>query len=271
MKHAKDMETLKIRYMEYLKQNPEELVIRENEEMVTLYHGTSSKYLPFILKEGLIPSEDTGTDNWSHVMKSMPNFTYLTTKWHILYAVNSTVNAYEEDYGEGWSESSDFEENVAEYPCYVKFEVPISHLIMDEDTFISEYLENKVYGQSKSPLEEPLENLLPLFDAEQALKAYGTVAYRGKVLSEYIKGFGILANKQFMAMAIMESDPYYQDYIYWQKGKGLGTLSVNNVQGLIDTLSLSKYYDLALLPKDKTVSGVKVNFKTGQIKLKFQK
>lgn len=40
-----------------------------------LYHGTTNRYLPFILRDGLLPRSQSGIkSNWSGDIESKPNF-----------------------------------------------------------------------------------------------------------------------------------------------------------------------------------------------------
>lgn len=43
-----------------------------------VYHGTSEKYLPEVLKNGLVPRGDRG-GNWKHTEEGHPEFVYLTS------------------------------------------------------------------------------------------------------------------------------------------------------------------------------------------------
>lgn len=53
---------------------------------VLLYHGTSIRYLPSILKEGLQPSAKTGADNWKHTVTSNKKCIYLTNTYPLYFA-----------------------------------------------------------------------------------------------------------------------------------------------------------------------------------------
>ena len=51
-----------------------------------LYHGTSKKYLPRILEEGLKPRGKNGTNNWKHSVGSNPKTIYLTDAYALYFA-----------------------------------------------------------------------------------------------------------------------------------------------------------------------------------------
>lgn len=263
MKNREIMKKLKLDYIESIK-SLDLPPVEEGEETVTLYHGTSSIYLPNILKEGLKPRSATGIDNWSHLTPSIPNVVYLTNKWHYFYAVNAATDTYYQVYGDNWSSIDGFDDIVEYYPCYIKLEVPRSRLILDEDIFLSNYFEGVVDDCKQ-------RNKEIILDPIDAIANYGTVGYLGAIPPEYIKGFGIIANKKIMAMCVFQGEQYAKDYEIWQTGKGLGVLSLKDLEKLEFSLPLNKYYDVSLLPKNKEVTGVKVNFKSNQVKLKFQK
>jgi hypothetical protein len=55
----------------------------EQIETIILYHGSSTLFLDFILKEGLKPRKETGISNWAQNdvpnLESHPDFVYLVT------------------------------------------------------------------------------------------------------------------------------------------------------------------------------------------------
>lgn len=99
--------------------------IDEN-DTISLFHGTSTYYLNEIIKKGLLPRKDTGNNNW----ESNPSFmglTYLTNKWQYMYAYSAVKSLYKK-------------ENITTYPCYVEFKVPKAMLAPDEDLINSKYM-----------------------------------------------------------------------------------------------------------------------------------
>lgn len=55
---------------------------------MVLYHGTSTKHLPRILKEGLLPrSKSKNKGNWEGEIQSKPNLVYLTTAYPVYFAM----------------------------------------------------------------------------------------------------------------------------------------------------------------------------------------
>lgn len=56
---------------------------------VTLYHGTSSKRLAGILKEGILPRSETQLGNFQGSIESRKGFVYLSDAFPIFYASNA--------------------------------------------------------------------------------------------------------------------------------------------------------------------------------------
>jgi hypothetical protein len=52
-----------------------------------LYHGTSIRYLREIIKNGLLPRNETGNSNWEGDIKSKTGFVYLTTAYPVYFAM----------------------------------------------------------------------------------------------------------------------------------------------------------------------------------------
>jgi hypothetical protein len=51
-----------------------------------LYHGTSTRHLPSILKHGLQPRKIHGNSNWKGDIESKPDFVYLTDAYPVYFA-----------------------------------------------------------------------------------------------------------------------------------------------------------------------------------------
>jgi len=57
-----------------------------------LYHGTSSRYLDAILRDGILPRSATGEEgNWEGGWQSKPGFIYLTTVYAVYYATQAVA------------------------------------------------------------------------------------------------------------------------------------------------------------------------------------
>lgn len=54
-----------------------------------LYHGTSSKYLPSILREGIKPRKLTRQSNWKTTIESRNDMVYLTNAYALYFAICS--------------------------------------------------------------------------------------------------------------------------------------------------------------------------------------
>jgi hypothetical protein len=55
--------------------------------MITLYHGTSARHLPSILKSGLQPRKVHGNSNWEGDIQSKADFVYLTDAYPVYFAL----------------------------------------------------------------------------------------------------------------------------------------------------------------------------------------
>lgn len=239
-------------------QRGEFVQLASDSDMVTLYHGTSSHLIPEILEKGLLPRKVTGTDNWSHVGSSVSDLVYLTTKWQYFFATNAATDYYDEVLGDGWGNPNI---DLPAYPCYIEIEVPASSLTLDEDIFMSQYMQDLYEKHEGNPA--------PYATVAGALETYGTIAHIGVVPPSAIKSFTILGNKQSMLYCV--KGDYHDDYITWQKGLGLGNLTVPQIKQWETSLAGNKTYEVALLPKNKRVVGVQVDKHSLKVSLKTEK
>ncbi|HBE67716.1 MAG TPA: hypothetical protein DDW52_06160 [Planctomycetaceae bacterium] len=61
-----------------------------------LYHGTSSKHLPAILRDGILPRVATGEEgNWQGGWQSKPGLVFLTTVYPVYYATQAVSDGGE--------------------------------------------------------------------------------------------------------------------------------------------------------------------------------
>lgn len=227
----------------------------DSNEVIILHHGTSTHLLASILENGLLPRSETNINNWSNVLPSIEKLVYVTNKWHYFFAVNAATEYYDEIFGEKWSK-----EEIKDHPCYITLEVPLKNLVLDEDIFLSQYMDN---------LCEKYDNPLEHVDLKEALNSYGTLAYKGAISPDCIKSFTILAAPQIMMDSIQGQ--YAQDYAVWQRGEGVGILTPEDLLKREKSLSLNKTYEIALLPTNKKVTGVEVDRMKNNIKLKTTK
>lgn len=58
--------------------------------MITLYHGTSARHLPSILKSGLQPRGFHKNSNWAGDIESKAGFVYLTSCYPVYFAMAAT-------------------------------------------------------------------------------------------------------------------------------------------------------------------------------------
>lgn len=80
---------MKLRIVEYTKQQKMSFQgVEEPWETITLYHGTTTRYLNNIIQNGLTPRKVNQVNNFVEV-PSNEELVYLTTKWHYWYAYNA--------------------------------------------------------------------------------------------------------------------------------------------------------------------------------------
>lgn len=227
-------------------------------DTITLYHGTSSHLIPEILANGLRPRKATGANQWEHVGSSIHDLVYLTNKWHYFFALNTATDYYDEVFGEHWGIP---DIDLPAYPCYIEVDVPLASLTLDEDIFMSAYMQDLYEKHDGNPA--------PYATVEGALENYGTLAHIGAIPPSAIKSFTILGNKQVMLYCI--EGEYHDDYIHWQKGLGLGKLSLQHIKKWEMSLAGNKTYDVALLPKNKRIIDVQVDKHSLKVSLKTEK
>lgn len=192
---------LRASYKELVHKNlaiKDQIEINENDS-ISLFHGTSSYFLNEILTSGLLTRKESGHNNWDE-NPSFEGLTYLTKKWQYIHGYNAMMNLYEK-------------ENIISYPCYIQFEVPKALLVPDEDFIKSNYVLNK-FKRSKGKI-----NL----NWEECLAQYGTVAYLGSIPRKYLVSFTIIGDFNYINKYIVnDKSDYMLDYNQLQEGKGKG-------------------------------------------------
>jgi hypothetical protein len=165
---------------------------------ITLYHGTSSHYLNEILTYGLRTRGETGNNNWEKC-SSFENLIYLTRKWHYFFAYNTTMELFET-------------KGIESYPCYLEFKVPTDLLVADEDFINTKFFSNIV--NKKHSLE---------FSWEDSLAQYGTATYLGNIPRKYLVSFTIISDDDFIEKYIENpKSDYMLDYQQLKRGNGKG-------------------------------------------------
>lgn len=213
MNHKQKMynirQNLKNEYIKEVSQisgNPD-TTTHESDELVTVYHGTSTKYLNSILKDGILPRNLTGNTNWHEDALSIPNVTYMTDKWHYLYAINAVVE-------HGVSPGS--------FPCYIECKVPKRLLVIDEDFIHSEFMNKKI--------ERAMRNSNDIeYDPMECLTEYGTVGVLGSIPPSMMVSFSVLADGDTIKNILKKSGTFMKDWMNWQKGKGKGQLTLREL------------------------------------------
>lgn len=188
--------------------------VEEPWETITLYHGTTSRYLNTIIREGLTSRSLNKRNNFTEV-PSNEELVYLTNRWHYWYAFNANQESLIEQVGEErfkneslqdlWAETSDF-------PMYVTVEVPVELLTLDEDVVYQYNIKKGLRdGTFKNPTDISVEDCL----------AQGTVASLTAISPEYISDFGIIGSEKFRDDLL--NGQYGADASRWFKGLGLGS------------------------------------------------
>lgn len=183
-------------------------------ETVTLYHGTTTKHLNAIIKEGLTPRITNKQNNFLDV-PSNEELVYLTSKWHYWYAFNANQKSLIEQVGEERYLSEPIEdlwEETMDYPMYVAVDVPVEVLTLDEDVVYQidirkALMEGKITSASQISLDDCLQQ--------------GTAASIVPIPPEWISNFGIIGSQEFRDGLL--DGQYGADAHGWFSGFGMGS------------------------------------------------
>lgn len=190
--------------------------IKEPWETITLYHGTTSKYLNDILQNGILPRMTHGNNNFSD-HPSGERLVYLTTKWHYWYAYLANQNVLIEKVGESRFETESIEglwNETGEFPIVITCEVPVELLTLDEDVVYQYNIKKRIRsGEIESPLDISVDECL----------AQGTVASLSAIELPYINEIVILGSES-LRNELMDGQ-YGREYSEWASGFGMGELS----------------------------------------------
>lgn len=203
--------------------------VEEPWETITLYHGTTSRHLNKILKEGLTARINNQQNNFEHV-PSNEHLVYLTTKWHYWYAYNANQESLIQQVGIDrynnesitslWNETSDF-------PVYLSLEVPIELLTLDEDVVYQKEIKRGIKeGRILSAEDITFETCL----------SQGTVASLTNLDPSYINEVFILGSEKFRNDLL--DGAYGTDASLWFKGFGIGQVDMMEV--LIHQISMKE-------------------------------
>jgi len=188
---------------------------------ITLYHGTSSKRLAEILRDGILPRSETRPGNFKGVIESRKGFVYLSDAFPIFYASNAA--------------STDQSDNM----LVLQVSVPVRSLYPDED-FIGQVLHQEAIRRGESPelleVTEGVSLMLYKHAAKASLDHMGSVAVR-KVKPEQIIGYRELPSKDTFAWARLGGD---QSVNIWAR-RLVGSMFKTRLdlwfeQGLMDAL-----------------------------------
>ena len=89
---------------------------------IILYHGTTESKLPYILRDGIQPSNATGKPNYKAWTPGCSSWVYLTDTWPLHYSINGVSSQVD-----------------AGLPVVIKISIKTKHLYPDED-FLGEVL-----------------------------------------------------------------------------------------------------------------------------------
>lgn len=169
-----------------------------------LYHGTSSKHLDFILKNGIQPTSTTGViSHWD--IASASDRVYLTDTYATHYAIASAMELDYDDEGIEKEEQIDYDAVI------FKVKVDEADFIPDED-FLAQFLrkpsgdiekDTKFYRDTLDVIYEPskIQELGLL-----SLEHLGTVCVPS-IKPEDIIEYTVLPNKKLVEIIMTESDP----------------------------------------------------------------
>jgi len=220
--------SIKIRekYMKAVRSIDPSSLSYDKDDCVTLYHGTTTSHLISILRNGILPRNQTGIGNWEGEVSSIENVTYLTNKWHYSYALHAHIKQLKSDYGEN------FVGDVASrtsFPCYVECKVPKGLLVMDEDYILTSRFQQKIKSHlKKNPTVNYME-LPNLFDPMECLSQSATVGVLGTIPPSMIHSFTVLADEKMYHYITDENSPYMKDWKKWSEGKGKGKLKLQTL------------------------------------------
>lgn len=194
---------------------------QKGKETVTLYHGTTTDKLKFIIQNGILPRKETGISTWKDDRSSIETVTYMTKKWHYFYAFNAWKVHLDTTYGDDWVMRG-IVPQTGVFPCYFACKVPKGLLVADEDFIISNFMKKKILSYAK-------KNKDIVLDPMECLAEYGTVGVLGGVSPSMIDSFTVLGSAEMFKYVIDEDSPYRKECYNWQHGKGKGNIKLRQI------------------------------------------
>ncbi len=161
---------------------------RQGPKTITLYHGTSTKHMEGILKNGLLPRDKTGNSNWDGPVESKAGFVYLTTAYPVYFAF-CTAKEENEDL------------------LILRVKVKVADLYPDED-FVAMFYHTHFPRFQKMPLNEVNQYVdmeTNKFLAQDSLNLNGKVAVKG-VPAKNITGHVVIPQKNLNAIMSLGGD-----------------------------------------------------------------
>ncbi|MCK9433707.1 MAG: hypothetical protein M0R32_02535 [Candidatus Cloacimonetes bacterium] len=186
--------------------------------MITLYHGTSARHLPSILKSGLQPRGFHKNSNWAGKIISKKDFVYLTDAYPVYFA---------------WAAAKADEDLVI-----IRVEVDEKQLYPDED-YIALCLKTHDPFCKNIPLDE-IGEMINLEDYRrnwvESLKFNGKVAIKG-VTSKQITGHIVIKHDDMNAILATGGDsvpsPLPYKILGGQYRQVIGVMFENGVEAAV--------------------------------------
>lgn len=216
---------VRLEYMEKVRSIDTSSLSYDKSDTVTLFHGTTTAYLNFILRGGILPRSQTGNGNWEGEVSSIENVTYLTNKWHYFYAMNAHMN-YTKNEQVNEPESS---ASLPSLPCYVECKVPKDLLVVDEDYLLTSHFQQKIKSYTKKNPKAPFEEVFTLIEPMECLAQNATVGVLGTIPPSMIVSFTVLGDENLFRYLTDNHSPYMRDWNKWRQGKGKGKVKLQTL------------------------------------------
>ncbi|PGK51524.1 hypothetical protein CN918_27420 [Priestia megaterium] len=241
----------------------EQKEVEEPWETISLFHGTSTRYLNEILQKGILPRKYHQNDNFANINESSnEHVVYLTNKWHYSYAIVANNTSIEKEVGTELFRNSDIDylwSLTGDFPMYVELNLPVELLGVDEDTVYQHTFMQKLRSEEiQVPSDIAIEDSL----------SQGTVVSLKPILPEYINNIVIIGSSEFRYKLL--NGPYAQERSLWANGFGIGELSHEDISmdALMNHRGQLYYLDYAYPHTDNPIIEKIFVSEDGKIKVK---
>jgi hypothetical protein len=157
-----------------------------------LYHGTASRHLPSILKNGLTPRNQTQVSNWDHSIPSNHETVYLTDS----YALYFSAQACEEEHDDRLVVLEIDTDMLNEFMLCAD-EDAVEQTNRGKDDVPGTMEERTMYYRERAHM----------YDWRQSLKALGTCGYQDSVPLEAITRAALVDMKTYAKLVWAGYDP----------------------------------------------------------------